>query len=164
MSNAEVAPGTGANGRRCVAHEWRKEAILISDDRSLLDLDVIHGFLAGSYWSEGIPRELLERAIENSISFGVYESGRQVGFARVVTDRATFAYLADVFVLEPYRGRGLSKRLIQVITFHPELQGLHRWHLVTRDAHGLYRRLGFCDLRDASWHMEIVAPGIYKGS
>ena len=164
MSNAEVAPGAGANGRRCVPHEWRKEAILISDDKSLLDLDVIHGFLAGSYWSEGIPRELLERAIENSISFGVYESGRQVGFARVITDRVTFAYLADVFVLESYRGRGLSKRLMQVIISHPELQGLRRWHLVTRDAHGLYRRFGFCDLRDASWHMEIVVPGIYKGS
>ncbi len=163
MSNAEVAPGAGANGRRCVTHEWRKEAILISDDKSLLDLDVIHGFLAGSYWSEGIPRELLERAIENSISFGVYESGRQVGFARVITDRATFAYLADVFVLESYRGRGLGKRLMQVIMSHPELHGLRRWHLVTRDAHGLYRRFGFCDLRDASWHMEIVVPGIYKG-
>ena len=145
-----------------MAHEWSDGAILISDDRNLLDLDVIHGFLVGSYWSEGIPRELLERAIQNSIPFGVYDGGKQVGFARVVTDRGTFAYLADVFVMESHRGRGLSKHLMRVIMSHPELQGLRRWHLVTRDAHGLYRKSGFFELRDASLHMEIVVPDIYK--
>lgn len=136
--------------------------ILISDDRSLLDLDVIHGFLKVSYWSEDIPRDLLQRAIENSISLGIYCAGRQVGFARVVTDRATFAYLADVFVLESHRARGLGKHLMRVVMSHPELQSLRRWHLVTRDAHGLYRQFGFTDLQAASRHMEIHKLDVYK--
>ena len=143
-------------------HDWTDGDILISDDRSLLDLHVIHGFLKASYWSEGIPRDLLQRAVNNSIPVGVYQAGKQVGFARVVTDRATFAYLADVFVLESHRARGLSKHLMRVVLSHPELQGLRRWHLVTRDARGLYRQFGFTELKNASRHMEIHVRDAYK--
>ena len=143
-------------------HDWTDGDILISYDRSLLDLLVIHGFLKASYWSEAIPRDLLQRAIDNSIPVGIYQAGKQVGFARVVTDRATFAYLADVFVLESHRGRGLSKHLMRVVLSHPELQGLRRWHLVTRDAHGLYRQFGFTELKNASRHMEIQVSDAYK--
>ncbi len=106
----------------------------ISDDPKRLDLGVIHAFLSNCYWAAGIPFEVMKRSIENSLPFGVYEGPRQVGFARVVTDYATFAYIGDVFVLEAYRGRGLSKRLMEAIAVHPRLQGLRRWHLVTRDA------------------------------
>jgi len=143
-------------------HDWTDGDILISDDRSLLDVDVIHGFLKASYWSKGIPRDLLQRAIDNSIPVGIYEAGKQVGFARVVTDRATFAYLADVFVLESHRARGFSKHLMRVLLSHPELQGLRRWLLVTRDAHGLYRQFGFTALKNASRHMEIHASDPYR--
>src|SRR5712692_3236318 len=106
-----------------MAHEWREGAFLISDAEDLLCLDVIHNFLVQSYWSAGIPKELLQRAIANSLSFGVYEGDLQVGFARVISDYATFAYVADVFVLEEHRGKGLSKRLIAMIMSHPRLQG-----------------------------------------
>ena len=143
-------------------HNWTDGDLLITDDRSLLDLDVIHGFLKGSYWSEDIPRDLLQRAIDNSIPVGLYRSGKQVGFARVVTDRATFAYLADVFILESHRGRGLCKQLMRVVMSHPELRSVRRWHLVTRDAHGLYRQFGFSELKDASRHMEIYVSSTYK--
>ena len=107
---------------------------LISTDRAKLDLDVIHGFLTRSYWSEGIPRETVMRAIENSLCFGVYTGAEQVGFARVISDFATYAYLADVFILEPYRERGLGKELVATVMAHPELQGLRRWRsaLATR--------------------------------
>jgi N-acetylglutamate synthase-like GNAT family acetyltransferase len=128
---------------------WRRGAHEISTEFDRLDLDVVHGYLTTAYWSSGIPRELVERAARNSLAFGIYErdgdggATRQVGYARVITDRATFAYLADVFVLEAHRGRGLARWLMEVITAHPELQGLRRWLLVTRDAHGLYERFGF---------------------
>ena len=116
----------------------------ISTDPEQLDLDVVHGFLTTAYWSPGIPREVVERAIANSIVFGLYApDGAQAGFARVVTDRATFAYLADVFVLPEHRGRGLGKRLMEAVTAHPDLQGLRRFILATADAHGLYARYGF---------------------
>ena len=143
-------------------HDWTDGELLITDDRSLLDLDVIHGFLKGSYWSEDIPRDLLERAINNSIAVGLYRAGKQVGFARVVTDRATFAYLADVFILESHRGRGLSKQLMRVVMSHPELRSVRRWQLVTRDAHGLYRQFGFSELKGASRHMEIHVSDAYN--
>ena len=136
-------------------HEWRDAVYLISDDPARLDLAVIHKFLASSYWAEGIPFDVMRRSIENSLPFGVYDNGKQVGFARVITDYATFAYLGDVFTLESHRGRGLSKRLMEVIMTHPKLQGLRRWHLVTRDAHGLYRQSGFADLQNPTVHMEI---------
>ncbi|HET9496254.1 MAG TPA: GNAT family N-acetyltransferase [Chloroflexia bacterium] len=128
--------------------ERRQDGFVVSDDPALVDLDVVHGYLVRSYWSEGIPRYIVERAVANSMCFGVYEegSGRQVGFARVVTDRATFAWLADVFVLEEYRGRGLSKLLMATIMDHPDLQTLRRFTLATKDAHGLYAQFGFTPL------------------
>ena len=122
----------------------------ISSDPARLDIDVIHGYLSQSYWSPGIPRAVVERAIANSMCFGIFKGEEQVGFARVVTDRATFAYLADVFVLEAHRGKGLSKALMREIRGHPDLQGLRRWMLATRDAHGLYRQFGFEVVKDSS--------------
>jgi len=137
---------------------------LISTDRSKLDLDVIHGFLTRSYWSDGIPRETVMRAIENSLCFGVYNGAEQVGFARVISDFATYAYLADVFILEPYRERGLGKELVASVMAHPELQGLRRWSLGTRDAHGLYAQFGFTALENSSRMMEIADPEVYLRS
>ena len=138
---------------------------LISTDRSLLDLDVIHGFLARSYWAAGIPRTTAARAIENSLCFGVYDGAEQVGFARVISDFATFAYIADVFILEPYRERGLGKELMASIMAHPDLQGLRRWSLGTRDAHGLYAQFGFTPVDNPSpIMMEIVDPDVYSRS
>jgi N-acetylglutamate synthase-like GNAT family acetyltransferase len=134
----------------------------IHTDPDRLDLDVIHGFLDRSYWSPGIPRHVVARAIKHSLCFGVYQRGVQVGFARVVSDRATFAYLADVFVLEGHRGIGLSKRLMAAIVAHPDLQGLRRFLLGTRDAHGLYRQFGFAPLAHPSRLMEILRPDIYR--
>jgi GNAT superfamily N-acetyltransferase len=116
----------------------------ISTDKMRLDLTMIHDFLASqSYWAQGIPLEVVKRSIENALCFGVYHQGKQVGFARVVTDYATIAYLGDVFIIEPYRGKGLGKRLIKTIMDHPELQGLRLWLLGTKDAHDLYRKYGF---------------------
>ena len=115
----------------------------VSTDPKKLDLSVIHGYLCRSYWSSNIPKETVARAIRHSLCFGIYLEDAQVGFGRVVTDYATFAYIADVFVLEAHRGQGLSKRLIEAMIAHPELQGLRRWTLGTRDAHGLYARYGF---------------------
>ena len=138
---------------------------LISTDWSLLDVDVIHGFLARSYWAAEIPRATVVRAIENSLCFGVYDGTEQVGFARVISDFATFAYIADVFILEPYRERGLSKELMASIMAHPDLQGLRRWSLGTRDAHGLYAQFGFTPVDNPSpIMMEIVDPDVYSRS
>ena len=132
----------------------RRGEYLISTDRSLLDLRVIHDYLKESYWAAGVPEDVVRRSIENSLCFGVYRDEEQAGFARVVTDRATFAYLADVFVLEGHRGRGLGKWLVEVILAHPDLQGLRRWMLATRDAHELYRRYGFDELGRPGIFME----------
>ena len=139
---------------------------LISTDRSKLDVDVIHRFLARSYWAEGIPRETVVRSIENSLCFGVYDNARQIGFARVISDFATYAYVADVFILEPYRERGLGKELMASIMAHPDLQGLRRWSLGTRDAQGLYAQFGFKPVVNtrARTVMEIVDPEIYSRS
>jgi len=134
----------------------------ISDDPARLDLDVIHGFLSRSYWSPGIPRATVARAIANSICFGAYLGETQVGFARLVTDRATFAYLADVFVLEPHRGRGLSRALMELILAHSEVQGLRRWLLATRDAHGLYRKFGFAELANPALFLTRHDPDVYQ--
>jgi GNAT superfamily N-acetyltransferase len=134
----------------------------LSDDPARLDLDVIHGFLSQSYWSPGIPRETLARALANSLCFGVYLGATQVGFARLVTDRATFAYLADVFVLEPHRGRGLSRALMELVMAHPEAQGLRRWLLATRDAHGLYRKFGFTELAEPARFLTRHDPNVYQ--
>lgn len=137
---------------------------LISTDRAKLDLDVIHRFLARSYWAAGVPRATVARSIENSLCFGVYDGAEQVGFARIISDFATFAYIADVFILEPYRERGLGKELMASIMAHPDLQGLRRWSLATRDAHGLYAQYGFTALENPSRMMEIANPEVYSRS
>jgi GNAT superfamily N-acetyltransferase len=130
--------------------------ITVSTDPALLDLDVIHGFLSRSYWAAGIPREIVDRALRHSLCFGAFEDGRQVGFARVISDYATYAYVSDVFALESHRGRGVGKCLMAAIVAHPELQGLRRWSLATRDAHGLYRQFGFREPRHPERLMEIM--------
>ena len=130
---------------------------LISTDRSMLDVGVIHGFLVESYWARGIARETVVRSIENSLCFGIYLEARQVGFARVISDYATFAYIADVFVLEPYRGLGLAKELMSSIVAHPDLQGLRRWNLVTRDAQSLYAQFGFQPIENGGRTMMELA-------
>lgn len=142
--------------------EWRRGAFTISTDRSKLDRGAIHGFLAGSYWAKGIPRDVVDRSIDGSLCFGVFDGERQVGFARVITDFATFGYLADVYVLESHRSRGLAKWLMESILAHPELQGLRRWMLATHDAHGLYRKAGFTPLAHPDHFMELVFRGIYE--
>jgi len=137
---------------------------LISTDRAKLDLDVIHKFLTHSYWAAGIPRATVARSIENSLCFGVYDDSNQIGFARVISDFATYAYVADVFILEPYRERGLGKELMASVMAHPQLQGLRRWSLATRDAHGLYAQFGFTALENPSRSMEIVDWELYTRS
>ncbi len=138
-----------------MAHEWRQDKYSISTDRNRLNLELIHDFLSNSsYWARGRSLDTVTRAIENSLDFGLYEATHQIGFARVVTDYATFAWLADVFILHQYRGRGLSKWLLEVILSHPELQGLPRWVLSTRDAHELYRKFGFSELTEPGRWME----------
>lgn len=133
----------------------------ISTDKTLLDFDVIHGFLSQSYWSPGIPIGIVKHAAANSVTFGVYHRGLQIGYARVITDSTTFAYLADVFILESERGKGLSKWLIESIQSTPFLQGLRRWMLATRDAHGLYKQYGFEPLDNPDVFMQISRPDIY---
>jgi GNAT superfamily N-acetyltransferase len=142
-------------------HEHREADILVTTDPSRLDLETVHRFLASSYWAEGIPRELVERSIRHSICFGAFEGERQVGFARVISDRATFAYVADVFVLPSHRGRGVGKRLMASVTSHPELQNLRLWTLFSRDAHGLYRQYGFGEPRYPDRLMERRQPAAY---
>jgi GNAT superfamily N-acetyltransferase len=140
----------------------RRGELLVSTDRSLLDVAAVHDFLANrSYWAAGIPLDVFCRAIDGSLCFGLYDGGRQVGFARVVTDGATFAYLCDVFVLESHRGRGLCGWLLECVRAHPALQGLRRFVLVTRDAHGLYDRLGFTPLAEPGRYMEVWNRNAY---
>lgn len=139
-----------------------KDGLTLSTDPARLDLDVIHNFLTHSYWAEGIPRDVVARSIENSLCFGIYESEKQVGFARVVSDFATYAYVGDVFILEPYRGRGLSEWMMGAIMDHPRLQNLRRWTLLTRDAHGLYAKFGFAPVAKPERYMELHNPGVYK--
>ena len=142
--------------------EYRKARFLISTDRSRLDLDLIHGFLTDCYWAKGIPREIVARSIENSLCFGVYDEGKQIGFARVISDCATYVYIGDVFVLESHRGKGMGKWFMECIMRHPSLQNLRRWSLVTEDAHGLYAQLGFTPLRSPERHMEVLDAHAYK--
>ena len=141
--------------------EWRRGDDTISTDPERLDRAAVHAFLSGSYWAKGIPREVVDRSIEGALCFGVYAGGGQVGFARVITDRATFAYLADVFVLESHRGRGLAEWLMEAVMAHPDLQKLRRWILMTRDANGLYRKFGFREIADPGRCMEIVDREVY---
>ena len=137
-----------------MAREWRRGAYLMTTDKARLDLAVVHSFLKTSYWAAGISADVVERSVENSLTFGLFADGKQVGFARVVTDYATFAYLADVFVLEPHRGQGLGRWMMEVMFSHPELQGLRRWMLATWDAHELYRKYGFIELKNPQTFME----------
>src|SRR5438045_2675304 len=142
-------------------HSWAKGDFEISTDPARIDVDLVHEFLTSSYWAQGIPVETVQRSIENSISFGIYHGGQQVGFARIISDLATFAYLADVFVLPTHRGRGLSRWLMECIVGHPDLQGLRRWMLGTQDAHGLYAKYGFTAVQSPEIWMEMHRPDVY---
>jgi ribosomal protein S18 acetylase RimI-like enzyme len=133
-----------------------------SFDPARIDVDAAHAYLSHSYWAAGIPIAVLRKAIENSLCIAVHAAGAQVGFARVATDRATFAYLADVYVLEAHRGRGLARELVSRLLGHPDLQGLRRLMLVTRDAQGLYEKLGFRPLAHPSRVMELHRPDVYQ--
>lgn len=146
---------------RAVSLTWSRPPFEICDDPARIDLDLVHGFLCASYWARGIERELVERSIAGSLSLGLYEGASQVGFARVVSDRATFAWLGDVFVLPQARGHGLGQWLVRTALAHPELVGIRRWHLVTADAQGLYERAGFRAVARPEMHMERLArpPG-----
>jgi len=142
--------------------EWERDDYLISTDKSKIDLDAVHNFLSKSYWAEGISKQVIEKSIENSFCFGVYFGERVIGFGRVVTDYATFAYLADVFIVPEERGKGLSKWLVQVIIGHPRLQGLRRFTLATKDAHGLYAQFGFKPFGKPERWMERHDPDVYR--
>ncbi len=159
MAHGPVVSGTGHAriGAMSTPIEWNGPlGYLVSTERSRLDLDFIHSFLVGAYWSPGVPRDVVERSIANSLPFGLYTSqGRQAGFARAVTDYAQYAYLGDVFVDDSHRGRGLGKFLVGCVLGHPELQGLRRWALATEDAHELYRPFGFESAARPAIHMFI---------
>jgi GNAT superfamily N-acetyltransferase len=142
----------------------QRDGFHLSDDPALLDIDTIHAFLRGSYWATGIPRAIVEKSLRCSLCFGIYQGRTQVGFARCITDRATFAYLADVFVQPSHRGRGLSKWLMECIVAHPDLQGLRRWSLMTLDAHGLYAQQGFGPAKHPERYMEKLDPDVYTRS
>lgn len=142
--------------------EWHQAEFTISDDAGRMDIAVIHGYLCRSYWAENVPLEVVEHSIRGSLCFGLYREREQIGFARVITDRATFAYLADVFVLEAWRGRGLAKFLMSCIRAHTDLQRLRRWMLATADAHGLYEQFGFSALGQPERLMEIVDRDVYS--
>jgi GNAT superfamily N-acetyltransferase len=142
--------------------ESSRDGFTISTDPARLELSAIHAYLTRSYWAEGIPRDLVARSLAGSLCFGLYAGQSQIGLARVITDQATFAYLCDVYVLEPYRGKGLGRWLMESVVRHPDLQGLRRFCLVTRDAHELYRPLGFTALARPEGYMEIVRPGLYR--
>lgn len=136
--------------------EYTKDQFTISNDPSKLDVDEICQFLARSYWANKRERSVIEKSLQGSLNFGVYDGEKQIGFARVVTDHATFAYLCDVFIHEDYRGKSIGKWMMECIMAHPDLQGLRRWLLATYDAHGLYSQYGFTPLSDPSVMMEIV--------
>ena len=135
----------------------------IKTENSQLDISFIHKFLSEeAYWSKGIPLETVQKSIENSLNFGLFEFEKQIGFARVISDYATIAYLGDVFILDAYRGKGLSKWLMQVIEAHPQLQDLRRWILLTSDAHGLYEKIGFKPIAKPELYMERHDPEVYR--
>jgi N-acetylglutamate synthase-like GNAT family acetyltransferase len=142
--------------------EYTYGTYLVSTDPSKLDLKVIHGYLSRSYWAEEIPFETVKRSVEHSLCFGVYTASKQIGFARVISDYTTFAYLADVFILEEERGKGLSKFLMECILKHKELQGLRNFSLMTQDAHSLYARYGFKNIPKPENFMAKKIDGIYK--
>lgn len=141
--------------------EWTRGDAVVTTDPARVDLDVVHGYLTTSYWCAGISRELVQRSIDNAIPFSMYVGGEPAGFARVVTDRATVAYVGDVFVLPRFRGRKLSVWTMECVVAHPDLQGLRRWILLTRDAHGLYAKFGFTPLKAPDRWMERHFPDPY---
>ncbi|MFN0292434.1 GNAT family N-acetyltransferase [Pedobacter helvus] len=146
--------------------EIKENGFIFSDDRNLVDVKAVHHYLSTqSYWAKNISYELVEKSINNSLCFGIYKAKQQVGFARWVTDSATFAYLCDVYIAEEFRGLGLSKKLMSLMLFHADLQGLRRYHLATLDAHGLYEQFGFKAIENPERHMGIVFKDLYsKGS
>ena len=149
----------------CNYYESRNGQYCISTNKALLNIECIHNYLSSeSYWAANIPKEIVIRSVENSLCFGLYVEDTQIGFARIITDKTTFAYLADVFVLKEYRGKGLSKWLMQEIHAHPELQTLRRWILGTRDAHGLYKQFGWTNFTEevAARFMQQHNPDVYK--
>lgn len=142
--------------------EFTRDNYLISTDIQKLDLAIIHNFLTNSYWSKGITIEKVKRSIEHSLCFGVYEGTKQIGFARVITDYTIFGYLADVFIIEEYRGNGLSKWLMECVVNHPEIQDLRSWMLATKDAHSLYEKYGFKKIEEPGKYMSKKNPDFYK--
>ncbi|HEX6226486.1 MAG TPA: GNAT family N-acetyltransferase [Chryseolinea sp.] len=141
----------------------RKDEFCISTDKTKLNIDAIHQFLSTkAYWCLNIPKQTVQNAIQNSLCFGVYKDEEQIGFARIISDYATVAYLGDVFILEQYRGRGLSKWLVETVMTHPHLQGLRRWILLTADAHGLYRQFGWTEISDPGKWMQIHDKNVYS--
>lgn len=147
---------------RAAVFEQHRGEYTVSSDPARMDIDAIHGYLSRAYWCEGMPRATLERAMRYSLCFGLFEAERQIGFVRVVTDYTTFAYVCNVFVLESHQRKGLGAWLMQSVMQHPDLQGLRRWHLTTRDAHPLYRKVGFTLLSKPERHMEVFTADIHK--
>lgn len=142
-----------------------KDLYSISTEKQLLNIDMIHDFLSTkAYWCLNIPKETVRKSIENSLCFGVYKDEEQVGFARVISDYSTIAYLGDVFILEPHRGKGLSKLLMEAVMSHADLQGLRRWILLTGDAHGLYNKFGWKELADSSKWLELHNKKAYQNN
>lgn len=143
--------------------KWKKDGFIITTSKNKMDIPYIHEFISNkSYWAEGIPLAVVKRSIEGSLCFGIFHASKQIGFARVITDSATFGYLADVFIDDNYRGKGLGKWLVEVIVSHPELLGLRNWMLATRDAHGLYEKFGFKPLENPERIMRKNIPDAYK--
>ena len=160
MDSAKTLTPALSQGER-EPNTWQRGEYSISTDRARLNLDLIHNYLSSeSYWASGRSRDVVQRSIENSLSFGIYQGHEQVGFARIVTDYATFAWVADAFVLPEHRGRGLSKWLMEIIIAHPQLQGFRRWVLSTKDAHGLYEKFGFIPLNKPERWMERFDPNM----
>ncbi len=146
-----------------MTYERTHESFLLSTDPAKIDLPTVHRYLSeSSYWAKNIPFDVFRTSVQNALCFSIYENGRQAGFARVITDKATFGYIGDVFILDAYRGRGLSKWLMQCILEHPELQGFRRWLLATADAHGLYAQSGFHSLAKPDRWMELHNPNVYQ--
>jgi len=151
------------DARSAPPFEVRKDGLLVSTDPQRLDLEAVHGWLTRSYWAAGIPRETVERSLRHSLCFGLYDGERQIGIARVITDGATFAYVCDVYVDDARQRRGLGTFLMECVHAHPALQGLRRWMLATRDAQGLYRRVGYRELSEPERWMEIRKAKAYEG-
>jgi GNAT superfamily N-acetyltransferase len=141
--------------------EWTRDSFTVTCDPAKLDVGVIAEFLASSYWAKGVPAATVKKSLASSLCFALLDGDRQIGFARVISDRTTIAYVADVFVLPAFRGRGLATWLMQCVVSHPELQKLRRWMLATRDAHGLYAKVGFTPLRKPEVFMERHDPNVY---